>query len=339
MKFLKRITAIVGLLVLATISQSALASTSVSWTSPADGSSYAAGTTVAPTGIASAIGTTGSGLDLVLVLDSSGSMSWNATVNGVTKTRGQWQKDAAIALVNNLPTANVSVGVVQFDSSASTYQVLTPLSTNKADVISAINLVNASGGTYIGSGIQEATTELTGSYATAGWSKQMVVMSDGSTSYLSTTIASASHANSLGINVHTVSLPGASVSNMMDIASAGGGTHVNATGPNAIQDLIDLFSGLGGNLVGIDHVDISMPDGTLIGSVAVDALGNFVTPDWLIQAGANTFVATAYATDGTSATAELTLYGTDGSAVPEPGMIGLFGLGLLGLVGVRRRKG
>lgn len=336
MKLLKRITAVLGLVAFAALSQSAVAATSVSWLSPADGSSFPVGTMVMPNGNASAIGTSGNGLDLALVLDSSGSMSSFRTVNGVSKRLQQWQKDAAIALVNNLPTTNVSVTVIEFDSSANTVRVLTPLSTNIASVIAGINSVNASGGTNIGTGIDRARIELTGVRHTAGWSQQMVVFSDGFSS--GNPPQRASVARTAGITVHSVALPGASIGTMSGIASAGGGTFINASTPTGIADLIALFSGAGGSLVGIDHVDISMPDGTLLGSVAVDAFGNFKTPAWLMELGANTFTATAFGTDGTQASATLTLNGTGGGNVPEPGIIGLFGLGLLSLVGIRRRK-
>lgn len=336
MKLIRQLTAVLGLVTLAVLANPVFAATAVSWTSPADGSSYPVGTSVAPTGNASAIGTTGGGLDLALVLDSSGSMQLSQTVNGVTKTRGQWQKDAAIALVNSLPTSMVSVAVIQFDSGSSTYQTLTPLSTNKADVIAAINRVDQSGGTYIGSGIHRATLELTGSRHTAGWSQQMVVMSDGSTNYATQTYNYATQAAAAGINVHSVALPGANLTTMQTIATNGNGTYINASTATGLADLIALFSGTGGTLVDIDRVDISMPDGTVLGSIALDAFGNFQTPDWLMNLGANTFVATAYGTDGTSATASLTLNGV--SDVPEPGIIGLMGLGLIGLLGIRRVK-
>ena len=323
-------------LLIAAFSISAQAATSVTWTSPADGSAFPVGTSVAPTGTASGIGQTGNGLDLMLVLDSSGSMGISQTVGGVTQSRAQWQKDAAIALVNSLPANNISVGVVEFDSNANLVRLLSPLLTDKALIITAINNVDASGGTFIGSGIQAATAEL-GINNTAGRSQQMVVFSDGSTAGNPAT--DAANALAAGVNsVHSVALPGANIATMQNIAAAGNGTFINASSAQGVQDLIDLFSGVGGTLVGIDHVDITMPDGSFLGCVAVDAFGNFQTPGWLMQLGTNTFTATAFATDGTSATALLTLNGTDASSVPEPGLLGLLGLGLIGMMGARRRK-
>ncbi len=324
-------------LLLSAFTMSAYAATAVSWTSPADGSSYPVGTTVAPTGVASGIGQTGTGLDLALVLDSSGSMGRYETVGAVTQTRAQWQKDAAIALVNNLPDSMTSVAVVEFDRDANLVTMLSPLLTDRAAIIAAINSVDASGGTYIGRGIRVATTELTGAGHTVGRSQQMVVFSDGSTS--GTPATDASNALAAGVDaVHSVALPGANISTMQSIAGAGNGTFIDASSSTGIQNLIDLFSGFGGNLVGIDRVDITMPDGTFLGSVALDAFGNFITPDWLMALGANVFNATAYGSDGTSAIATLTLNGTAAdTAVPEPGVLGLLGLGLLGLYGSRRR--
>lgn len=324
-------------LLMAAFSMTAQAATSVSWNSPADGSSFPVGTEVMPDGTASGIGVTGNGLDLILVLDSSGSMGFtDATIGGVTQSLQQWQKDAAIALVNGLPVNNVSVGIVEFDSDANTVRTLSPLLTDKAAIIAAINSVDASGGTNIGTGIQAATAELTGVNHTAGRSQQMVVFSDGFT--LGTPSLDAANAVLAGVDsVHSVAFPGANIATMQSIATAGNGTFINASTAQGIQDLIDLFSGLGGSLVGIDHVDIEMPDGTLIGSIAVDAFGNFKTPGWFMELGANTFIATAYGSDGTSASASLTLYGT-ASSVPEPGLLGLLGLGLIGMIGARRRK-
>ena len=113
-------------LLLATFTMSAYAATAVSWTSPADGSSYPVGTSVSPTGTASGIGLTGTGLDLALVLDSSSSMGSYVSVGGTSQSRAQWQKDAAIALVNNLPDSMTSVAIVEFDYDANLVTGLPP---------------------------------------------------------------------------------------------------------------------------------------------------------------------------------------------------------------------
>jgi hypothetical protein len=324
------------------LAASARADVSVAWTAPADGSAYPVGTLVNPVGQASATGITGSGLDLALVLDSSGSMT--TTVGG--KSLQNWQKEAAIALVNALPQGSTAVAVIEFDSDANTIRQLTQLTTDKAAVIAAINSVDASGGTNIGTGITAATTALTGALHTAGRSQQMVVMSDGYT--LGDPEVNAVAAIAAGVDsIHTVGLPGHNPATMKDIVNGPDniignsddyGTYTDGTDVTALSG---IFDGTGGNLVGIDHVDITEPDGTFLGSVAVDGLGNFAAPTWAIQSGAQTWIATAYDTSGNSASASLTLYGQSvPNGVPDGGStLALLGLGLLGMASLRRRMG
>jgi len=104
--------------------------------------------------------------------------------------------------------------------------------------------------------------------------------------------------------------------------------------------LVALFAGTGGSLVGLASVDVTMPDGTVLLGVQ-DGLGNFVVPtglnSWAIQPGANVFTALATATDGSSKSATLTLWGQS-SSVPDMGSpLALLGLGLFGLYPVARR--
>ncbi|WP_459875430.1 VWA domain-containing protein [Desulfothermus naphthae] len=326
------------------VSGSAMASTSVAWTSPADGSVFTAGTSVTLYGQAAGQGQVGgTGLDLVFVLDSSGSMGSNGGQ--------QAQQNAAIALVNNLPEATTSVGIVEFDSDANTVIGLTPLSSGKQNVINAINSVDAWGGTNIGAGVTKGASVL----ATASDSSRlqvMVVMSDGGSSasagvadfaadnawstYNSQGLLDAIHSVGMGNNYSPDALK-AVVDGPNDVYGDTDdyGTFVGAN----FNQLVDLFSGTGGNLVSLDHLDIQLPDGTWLYDYGTDGLGNF-NLNYTLSVGPNTFLAVAYGTDNTSAQASITLYGQqpNPSAVPEPTTMLLLGSGLLGMLGYKRRN-
>ncbi|TVQ53323.1 MAG: VWA domain-containing protein [Rhodobacteraceae bacterium] len=317
----------------------ALAAGSVQWTSPPDGSTFLEGTVVHPTGNATGFATGGAGLDLALVLDASGSMSSNATSGGVTQTRLKWQADAAIALVNSLPTANTAVAVVQYSSVAnsSVRLELTP-TTSAQDIIDAINAVPASGLTATGTGIQLAEGELN-ERGVSGRSQQMVVISDGAWNTGPNPVTAAGAANTdSGIIVHGVVIPGGSPTQMQNIANAGGGSFFDARTDQGLQDLIALFSGTGGTLVGVDKVEVKLPDGTIIPNALTDAFGNFKVPapGYALALGPNVFTATAFFSDGTQLSADLTLNATP-IPLPAAAWLLLGGLGGLGLIGRKRR--
>lgn len=317
------ICSIAVFLLLSVTSSFASADTSVSWISPADGTTYASPTNVTVNGQAGTTGSVGgAGLDLALVIDVSGSMAGS----GITAA-----KSAAKALVNALPQDTTSVAVIAFNSSANTVQMLTALNPNKASVISAIDGLFAGGGTDIASGIDAATTELTSVRHTAGRTQQMVVLSDGF-SFGGDPGDAAADALAAGIDaVHSVGVPGHSQTQMEAIANQGNGVY---TSVGDLDDLESLFDGTGGNLVGLDFVNVVLPDGTILLDVPTDGLGNF-SVDYNLQAGANVFVANATGTDGTTASDTVTLY-VDAANVPEPGTLALLALGVAGLVARRR---
>ncbi|MCP3872397.1 MAG: VWA domain-containing protein [Desulfobacteraceae bacterium] len=325
-KLKKNIFAVLVGIAVMFMANAVMAATTVVWTSPANNSEYAVGTNVNPTGQASGVDIDGDGLDLALVIDESGSMGGN---------RMAAAKTAAIALVDALPPNTTSVAVIGFDSTSHTYRLLTALNPNIDLVRDAINGIGTGGGTNIGAGISEATAVLTSGH-TSNRQMMQVVLSDGMPGYPGH-IAAAEAAAAAGIVVHTVGIPGHAPTVMQDIATAGNGIYTDA---GDLDGLIALFDGTGGNLVGLDHVDILLADGTLISDIATDALGNFILPDQLIALGANVFTATAYGTDGTSASAQLTLTGTGDAPVPEPATMLLMGIGLIGvgIIGRRRAK-
>ena len=93
-----------------------------------------------------------------------------------------------------------------------------------------------------------------------------------------------------------------------------------------------VFSGTGGNLVGLEKVEVTDPDGDTI-EIATDALGNFEASAFALKPGDNTWSATAFATDGSTATADLTL-----TAVPVPGALPLMATAVGGIAYWRRRQ-
>lgn len=315
----------------------AQAAGSVAWLSPADGSAYPVGTLVSPTGQANASGSVGGGLDLVIVMDSSGSMRSSVPILG-SPTRREVQQQAALGLVGSLPTGT-AVSIVEFDSNANVVQPLTTLPGGTAAVEAAINSVDASGTTDIRDGIVAADNQLDAN-GRSGTSKQILVISDGGSS-VSAAETAAANALADGYTVNTVSFPGSSTSTMEAIANAGGGTFVNFS--DNPQDIVDVFSGsVGGVLVGVSDVQITDPDGNTFAAV-VDALGNFTVPGFNLKAGANTWTALATFTDSSTATASLTLYGTAGGGttpvpLPASGLLLIAAVGGLGAARFRRKK-
>lgn len=331
-----------SLMVLGLFNMEANAAPSVVWNSPPDGSTEPVGTAVKPMGQAG--GTViGGASDIMLVLDSSGSMGINETVGAVTQSRGDWQKEIAIGLVNSLPASpTVRVGVVEFDSDANVVRTLSPLSSDLAAVIAAINSVDESGGTDIPDGQTAAFNELStnGSLLDPSVQSSMVVFSDGSSSGDPDSTADLHAAGGVDL-IASIALPGAIVSTMQGIVNGPDDSFGNADdygafidGTASIQDILDAIND--GGFVGIDTVDVTMPDGTVYTDVAVDAFGNFMAPvPFNINAGANTWTALATDNQGDTATATVTVFGGEGET-PAPATLFLFGAALLALAHRRR---
>ena len=108
-------------------------------------------------------------VDVMLLIDRSGSMNLQDGLN----TRLQNAKSAAVTFVNQVNFTNDEVGLASFNHLATLNQELTNV---QADVLSAINSLNATGQTNIGSGMKTAREEL---IANGGPTKAIIFLSDG----------------------------------------------------------------------------------------------------------------------------------------------------------------
>lgn len=141
------------------------------------------------------------GVEIVLVIDDSGSMTSNDKSNqrlAVAKT-----------LIDNLPD-NSKIGVVRFETST---EILTQsLTDNKANANSYLttSYFKSSGNTYMYSAIEKSMSLFGSGDSTI--LKMIVVLSDGATSDTSRHSSVISAANSKGIRIYTVGLGSSSSS-------------------------------------------------------------------------------------------------------------------------------
>ncbi len=236
-------------------------------------------------GTASAVG--GAAIDLHLVLDSSGSLSWNDP--------SDFREQAAVALIQALnPAANITVGTIDFDENCFVASPLTLIGDdNGAAAIAAVQAMDQSGGTAIDCGINLAVNDFLAN-GRPGASRAVILFSDGESS-AAAAMAAAAYASANNVVVNTVFLgSGGGQTLMENIANATGGFYLQTNDP---QDLIDLFGQ--GPVTGITEVTVN-------GQVANLVAGTFDI-DLCLACGANTITAIATATDGTQGSDEVTV--------------------------------
>ena len=320
--------AVAGLSLAASSAMAQSTNVNVDWTAPDDSALFQIGQTVTPIGNANAFGgSTGTGLDLGLVLDGSGSMGAGTNVPG--RDRQSFQQEAAKALVDSVPAGSTSISITEFGGSGTVVQSLSSVQANQASLKSSIDTVTSSAfATNIPSGIVTSQNDVN-SNATSGRSRQMVVLSDGFSSGDPGDAAADAVASGFDA-VHSVLLPGGDEDTMEDIATQGSGIFNDATD---ISQLIGLFDGTGGSLVGLDRVEVETPDGTIIQNALTSGVGDFAALAYALEPGDNTWTATAFATDGIQASADLTL-----TAVPVPGALPLMATAVGGIAYWRRRQ-
>lgn len=164
------------------------------------------------------------GIDVVFVIDSSGSM-WDNDHSGL-------RKEAAKAFVDKLGS-NDRAAVIDFDHDASVYQDFTSDHTNLKN---AINRINDSGGTDLGAGMGKAISLFTNSsYTRTDAYKYIIFLTDGDGSY---NTGYTSNASKNGIVVYTVGLgSGVKESTLKAIADGTGGKYYFASTADALSGI------------------------------------------------------------------------------------------------------
>lgn len=169
-------------------------------------------------------------VDVMLVIDSSGSMRWNDPL-GLRKTASKNFIDALIE--------GDQVGVVDFDSNA---VLLSGLTTDFAAAKAAVDRIDSSGGTNIGAGVAVAHNEIINN-GNPEHLRAEIVLTDGVGSYSSSLTTQAVNEN---ITMFTIGLgSGVNAGLLQGIADATGGEYFPVA---QADDLPDVFSRIGGTL-------------------------------------------------------------------------------------------
>ena len=172
--------------------------------------------------------TTYEGMDIVFVIDSSGSMS--------TNDRGGVRKRVTNEFIQKL-TEKDRAAVIQFATSAA---LLSPFTADKKTLQAAVNRIGNSGGTSLSSGISMAINQFpTSQDAEQEGMKCIIMLTDGDGSYNSSLTQTAA---ARGIVIYTVGL-GSSVSSSLltSIAIGTGGSYYHA---NNVSQLYGIFDSI-----------------------------------------------------------------------------------------------
>ena len=207
-------------------------------------------------------------VDIAIVLDRSGSMAYGATeptswplppiaapvgwkFGDKAPPLSRWLD--AVAAVNLFMTklqtspSNELIGLVTYSSGATTDVTLT---TNFKLIAPAMGVYTKnfnSGGTAIGSGIQEGFNALRGG---RNWAvKVLIVMTDGIQNYGTDPVTSAKAAANTGIQIYTITFSNeADQTLMQQVAKIGAGKHFHAANAaaltNAFQQIADALPSL-----------------------------------------------------------------------------------------------
>ncbi len=316
----------------------------VAFQTPPPGSHYLVGSTVAPTARAG-IGQKALGnLNLTITIDTSRSM--DEPVPNTGKTRYELAVEAVSALLDDLPET-ASVGVVEFNSFAeyvSLSKKLTP--EHKADLQTSLPAIQPDDQTNYERAIQLSyynvqTSPYWWGQPEASANQQVLFISDGQPSvggnWRYGFAPSGLRNNSVSVNTVGIGpLYYGARATLLEVANIFDGKFIDIG--SDITGLLPFFQGLNGNLVGVDYVMVTDPNGTYrIDNVGL--FGEFTLRDTILGENGNMFEVTAYFDDGTFATDQMWLTGVGPtSAVPLPATGVMLIASFAGFGLMRRRK-
>jgi len=184
-------------------------------------------------------GTGAGGLDLILDIDSSGSM----TVNDPSGLR----IDASKTLISGLTDGLDKAAVIDFDSNA---VLLQDLSLDLAASTNVLSRIDSSGGTDIGRAVSKAISTATANPSAN--SPLVILLTDGDGSY---DTSLTNKAKNLGIRIYTIGLgSGVNTSLLSNIAAGTGGVYYQIA---SAGDLLPLFDSLRAQTVDTDGDGLS----------------------------------------------------------------------------------
>ncbi len=195
-------------------------------------------------------------IDVALIIDSSGSMTWNDPQN--------LRKEAAKIFVDTAQN-NDQIAIVDFDSWSYLRWPLQPLTENRDSIKSAVDLINSSGGTSLSAGLIEGYNQLNSSTQT--YKKAAVFLTDGVGSYNN----EAELYKNYCWPIYTIGLGySTNPALLQSIADTTGGEYFALTDPNQLQNVyFEIAAQIsGGNVLASESSLMSTGD-TYIASVAV----------------------------------------------------------------------
>jgi hypothetical protein len=201
-------------------------------------------------------------VDLALIIDSSGSMSWNDPSN--------LRKTGAKILINSALDGD-HVAVIDFDSGVRVPGPLARIPDGRDDLLAAVDTIDSSGGTNVGIGVQAACDELEAS--TSGNNKAAILLTDGQGSF------SNQHQCFIdnGWPIYTIGLSSGADRTLLErIATETGGTFDFLTGADQLASLyLVIRSRLAGSEPILDLSALILP--------LAEVLLKAIVPDGFLQ--------------------------------------------------------